>query len=86
MLDKQISKKLEKVLNNMDQSKLSKVKDMIQKEENLVSLFQNLNTQKASEKLKDLDLGDMLNKENLNNILKEVKNNPNLLEELKKKL
>ena len=85
MFDKQIEKKLQSALNNIDPAKLEQMKGMLAGGD-LSRLVNQLDAQKAQQKMEELNLGEALKGVNLAGVLNELKKNPDILNELKKNL
>lgn len=85
MFDKQIEKKLQNALNNIDPAKLEQMKGMMAGGD-LSRLVNQLDAQKAQQKLDELNLGEALKGVNLAGVVNELKRNPDVLNEIKKNL
>lgn len=85
MFDKQIEKKLQNALNNIDPAKLEQMKGMLAGGD-LSRLVNQLDAQKAQQKLDELNLGEALKGVNLAGVVNELKRNPDVLNEIKKNL
>lgn len=85
MFDKQIEKKLQSALNNIDPAKLEQMKGMLAGGD-LSRLVNQLDAQKAQQKMEELNLGEALKGVNLAGVVNELKKNPDILNELKKNL
>lgn len=82
MFDKQTEKKLQNALNHIDSQKITQIKKSLSADGDLGSLLGQFDAQKAQKALNALNLGDV----NLNGVIKELKQNPDILNELKKNL
>ncbi len=82
MFDKQIEKKLQKAISNIDSSKIEGIKEKLNSSGDLSSMLGQLDIGKAQQKLSELNMGNI----DLNVLLGELKSKPELLNELKKKL
>lgn len=86
MFDKQIEKKLQSALNNIYPAKLEQMKGMLAGGGDLSRLVNQLDAQKAQQKMEELNLGEALKGVNLAGVVNELKKNPDILNELKKNL
>lgn len=82
MLDNKIKKKLEKMLDGIDADKLREMTEMIKSGENIEK---NFDFNKASGILKSLNLENEITPEMIVQGMNTLKNNPDILSELKKK-
>lgn len=82
MFDKQMEKKLQKAMNNLDSTKIEQIKEKLNSSGDLSSVLGQLDIGKAQQKLSEMNMGSI----DLSSVIKELKNNPELLNEIKKKL
>ncbi len=82
MFDKKTENDLKKSIGNIDADKIKNLKEKLNQGADLNSMLSNLDVKKAQQKLSELNMGNI----DLNAVLGELKNNPDLLIELKKKL
>ncbi|MBE7027658.1 MAG: hypothetical protein E7407_01315 [Ruminococcaceae bacterium] len=82
MLDNKIKKKLEKMLDGIDADKLREMTEMIKSGENIEK---NFDFNKASTILKSLNLENEITPEMITQGINTLKNNPDIISELKKK-
>lgn len=82
MLDNKIKKKLEKMLDGMDSEKIREITEMIKSGEDVEK---NIDFEKASSLIKSLNLQNEITPEMIAQGVNKLKENPDLLSELKKK-
>lgn len=82
MLDNKIKKKLEKMLDGIDADKLRAMTEMLQSGDNIEK---NFDFNKASSILKSLNLENEITNEMIIEGMNTLKNNPDIISELKKK-
>ncbi|MBE7039622.1 MAG: hypothetical protein E7398_02710 [Ruminococcaceae bacterium] len=82
MLDNKIKKKLEKMLDGIDADKLREMTEMLKSGDNVEK---NFDFNKASAILKSLNLENEITPEMIIQGMNTLKNNPDILSELKKK-
>lgn len=82
MFDKKIENNLKKAIGSIDADKIKNLKEKLNQGSDLNSILSSLDVKKAQQKLSELNIGNV----DLNAVLGELKNNPDLLKELKKKL
>lgn len=82
MFDNKIKKKLEGLLSGIDSDKLSQITDMIKNNDDIAK---NIDMNKASALLKSLNLGDEVSGDMLKRALDELKKNPGIIDEFKKR-
>ena len=85
MFDKHLEKKLAQALKNIDPQKLNQVKNMLN-EKDSSKILEKIDMKKAQEKLNELNLGDSGESLDLGKLVGELKRDPSLLDNLKKKL
>ena len=82
MFDKKTENDLKKTLETLDANKIKNLKERLNTGADLNYMLRNLDVNKAQKKLSELNLGNI----DLGAVIGELKNNPDLLNELKKKL
>ncbi|MBQ4515308.1 MAG: hypothetical protein II978_00815 [Clostridia bacterium] len=82
MFDKKTENNLKKAIGSIDADKIKNLKEKLNQGSDLNSILSSLDVKKAQQKLSELNIGNV----DLNAVLGELKNNPDLLKELKKKL
>ena len=82
MLDNKIKKKLEKMLDGIDADKLREMTEMLKSGDNVEK---NFDFNKASSILKSLNLENEITNEMIIQGMNTLKNNPDIISELKKK-
>ena len=85
MFDKHLEKKLTQALKNIDPQKLSQVKNILS-ENDSSKILEKIDMKRAQEKLDELNLGGTGDSLDLGKLVGELKKDPSLLENLKKKL
>ncbi len=86
MINKITEKKLKDALNQIDPAKLSKIKQSLENDRDLSAMLGRLDVQKAQQKLNELNIGDSVSANNLSDMVNTLKNNPELIHQLKKNL
>lgn len=82
MFDKKTENNLKKTIGSIDADTIKNLKEKLNSGADLNSMLRNLDVNKAQQKLSELNMGNI----DLSAVLGELKNNPDLLKELKKKL
>ena len=85
MFDKHLEKKLAQALKNIDPQKLNQVKNMLN-EKDSSKILEKIDVKKAQEKLDELNLSGNGDSLDLGKLVGELKKDPSLLDNLKKKL
>ncbi len=83
MFDKKIMKQLENMINQMKPSQKEKLNNMLSNEESLKKALDGVNTQKAQELAKTLNLN--LGAKDVNQLVEDIKKNPDIIKNLDKK-
>lgn len=82
MFDKKTENNIKKAIGSIDAEKIKNLKERLNTGADLNYMLRNLDVNKAQKKLSELNLGNI----DLSSAIGELKNNPDLLNELKKKL
>ena len=82
MFENKIKKKLEKMLADIDSDKINEITEMIKSGDNFEK---NIDLNKASNLIKSLDLENDITPEMISRGISTLKENPEILSELKKK-
>lgn len=82
MFENKIKKKLEKMLADIDPDKINEITDMLKSGD---SIEKNIDMQKASDLIKSLNLENEITQEMISQGINKLKENPEILSELKKK-
>ena len=82
MKDDKMSKKLENMLNNIDQNKLNQVKNMLGNEQELNAMLNKIDPEKANRALNALGANNV----DLGGLINQAKSNPDLIKNFKNKL
>lgn len=85
MFDKHLEKKLAQALKNIDPQKLNQVKNMLN-EKDSSKILEKIDVKKAQAKLDELNLSGNGDSLDLGKLVGELKKDPSLLDNLKKKL
>ena len=85
MFDKHLEKKLAQALKNIDPQKLNQVKNMLN-EKDSSKILEKIDVKKAQAKLGELNLSGNGDSLDLGKLVGELKKDPSLLDNLKKKL
>ena len=82
MFENKIKKKLEKMLADIDANKINEIADMLKSGD---GIEKNIDMQKASNLIKSLNLENEITPEMISQGINKLKENPEILSELKKK-
>ncbi len=83
MFDKKIMNQLENMISQMKPSQREKLNNMLNNEESLKKALEGVNTQKAQDLAKSLNLN--LGAKDVNQLVEDMKKNPDLIKNLDKK-